>query len=168
MGGTFSLTYDNTIGKYHLMQEKFSFTIKILSAADCLRSRMISLKKENFKQTQIWNNSKEVDLTESFTESFIFRLSEPKGILKTSYLPQQIYVHSDTQINGSDIDDDNSNKDPITDEKLVTPILYGHHMIDLEGSKGLKFKGCCWDGAEYNLDKYDIHLRPVLKLHQGW
>ena len=123
----------------------------------------------NFKQTQIWYNSKDVDLTESLTESFIFRLSEPKGVLKTSYLPQQIYVHSDTQINGSALDADLSNTDATTDAKLVTPILYGHHMIGLIGSKGVKFKGCCWDGAEYNLDKYDIHLRPVLKLlHQGW
>ena len=35
-------------------------------------------------------------------------------------------------------------------------------MIGLIGSKGLKFKGCCWDGAEYNLDKYDIHLHMRL------
>ena len=126
------------------------------------------MKKENFKQTQIWYNSQEVDLTESLIESFIFRLNDPKGVLKTSYLPQQIYVQSDTHINGSAVDADRSNSDPTTDEKLVTPILYGHHMIGLIGSKGLKFKGCCWDGAEYNLDKYDIHLRPVLKLHQGW
>ena len=82
--------------------------------------------------------------------------------MKTSYLPQQIYLHSESQNNGSAVGADISSNDRTTDERSVTPILYGHHMIDLEGSKILKFKGCCWDGAEYNLDKYDIHLRSVL------
>ena len=109
-----------------------------------------------------------MDLSESLIESFSLRLQDPKGIVKTSYLPQQIYVHNETQNDGSVVGADISSNAQSTDEILVTPILYGHHMINLEGSKILKFKGCCWDGAEYNLDKYDIHLRSVLWLRRGW
>ena len=88
-------------------------------------------------------------------------------MVKTSYLPQQIYVNSDTKNNGSVVDGLISNNDPTMDQKSVSPILYGHHMFDLEGSNVLKFKGCCWDGAEYNLQEYNINLRSVLRLHQG-
>ena len=108
-----------------------------------------------------------MDLSESLIESFTFRLQEPKGIVKTSYLPQQIYVNSDTKNNGSAVDGLISNNDPTMDHKSVSPILYGHHMFDLEGSNVLKFKGCCWDGAEYNLQEYNINLRSVLWLHRG-
>ena len=109
-----------------------------------------------------------MELSESLIESFTLRLQQPKGIVKTSYLPQQIYLHSESQNNGSAVGADISSNDQSMDEKSVTPILYGHSMINLEGSENLKFKGCCWDGAEYNLDKYDIHLRSVLWLRQVW
>ena len=103
-----------------------------------------------------------MDLSGSLIQSFTLRLQQPKRMVKTSYLPQQIYLHSETQNDGSVIGADISSKAQSTDEISLTPILYGHHMVNLEGSKILKFKGCCWDGAEYNLDKYDIHLRSVL------
>lgn len=103
-----------------------------------------------------------MDLSESLIQSFTLRFQQPERIVKTSYLPQQIYVHSETQNDGSVVGTDISSNAQSTDEISVTPVLYGHHMINLEGSENLKFKGCCWDGAEYNLDKYDIHLRSVL------
>ena len=98
---------------------------------------------KNSIKTQIWSNSKTVDLSDRLVESFILSLNYPKGRMRTSYIPQEIYA------------DD-------SDTGSITPFLYGHHMIDMERAEVLKFKGCCWDGEKFNLTKYDIIMRFCL------